>query len=77
MGNISKCYMYNFCISHIDLPKKRGPGRPKRSRGQNYREGVPRNISSPIISSNMVQVVHDRIESESEGMVSFHVTSRF
>ncbi|KAL5053668.1 hypothetical protein RYX36_034350 [Vicia faba] len=50
-----------------DLPKKRGPGRPKRSRGQNYRQGVPRNISSPIISSNMVQV-HDCIESESEDM---------
>ncbi|XP_058731615.1 uncharacterized protein LOC131603338 isoform X2 [Vicia villosa] len=51
-----------------DLPKKRGPGRPKRSRGQNYREDVPRIISNPFISSNTVQVVHDCIESESEDM---------
>jgi hypothetical protein len=65
--------MSNFCTAHTDMPKKRGRGRPKRSRDQNCQESVRRNVSSPINLSNMVENVHGCEESENAGMVACNI----
>ncbi|PNY15556.1 hypothetical protein L195_g012255 [Trifolium pratense] len=48
-----------------DMPKKRGHGRPKRSRDQTCQESVHRNTTSSISPSTMLQVVHECEESGS------------
>ncbi|WJX47365.1 hypothetical protein P8452_34063 [Trifolium repens] len=56
-----------------DMPKKRGRGRPKRSRDQNCQESVRRNVSSPINLSNMVENVHGCEESENADLQDYVV----
>lgn len=63
----------NFCISDAYMPKKRGRGRPKRSRAQNCQESIHRNLSSHINPSNMVEVSPECEESEDAGMVASNI----
>ncbi|GAU18756.1 hypothetical protein TSUD_80450 [Trifolium subterraneum] len=56
-----------------DMPKKRGRGRPIRSRDQNCRESDRRNVSSPINLLNMVENVHGCEESENADLQDYVV----